>query len=128
MACPWERNAAAAARATVAALNYAVSLTHLQRFEEAKALLRKTVPVARRVLGEGSDLTLSLRANYAVVLYEAPAATLDDLRKAVSTLEDTERIARRVLGSAHPIALKIERNLQNARAALRARETPPPQA
>ena len=55
-------------------------------------------------------------------------ATLDDLREAVSTLEDTERIARRVLGNAHPMALKIERNLQDAREILAARETPPPQA
>ena len=55
---------------------------------------------------------------------EDPAATLDDLREAVTTLEDAERIARRVLGSAHPTTANIERNLQNARAALRARETP----
>ena len=34
-----------------AANNYALSLIGLERFEEAKSLLRKTVPVARRVLG-----------------------------------------------------------------------------
>jgi len=53
-------------------------------------------------------------------------ATLDDLREAVSTLEDAARIARRVLGSAHPDTASIETALQDARAALRARETPPP--
>ena len=53
-----------------------------------------------------------------------PAATLDDLREAVTTLEDAERIARRVLGGAHPLIAGIEDLLRNARAALRARETP----
>ena len=34
--------------------NYAISLSKLQRYEEAKSLLRKTIPVARRVLGRES--------------------------------------------------------------------------
>ena len=38
--------------------NYAASLKELGRFEEARSLLRKTIPVARRVLGEGDRLTL----------------------------------------------------------------------
>ena len=52
------------------------------------------------------------------------AATLDDLREAVETLEDAERTARRVLGGTHPITTGIEGNLREARAALRARDTP----
>ena len=56
----------------------------------------------------------------------AYGATLDDVREAVTTLEDAERTARRVLGGAHPLTMVIERALQNARAALRARETPSP--
>ena len=63
---------------------------------------------------------------YAAALWNDPGATLDDLREAVTTLEDTERIARRVLGGAHPLTLAVERNLRNARFALRAGETPPP--
>ena len=39
-------------------------------------------------------------------------------------LEDAGRIARRVLGGAHPTTKAIEVNIRNARAALRARETP----
>ena len=108
--------------------NYASLLKQLKRFEETKSLMRKSIPIARRVSGGNHEYTLRMRNNYARALSKDPGATLADLREAVSTLEDTERIARRVLGSAHPIALKIERNLQNARAALRARETPPPQA
>ena len=61
---------------------------------------------------------------YAGALYEDPGATLDDLRESVTTLEDTAPIARRVLGGAHPLTKVIERILGNARAALRARETP----
>ena len=102
----------------LAANNYAWGLVLLERFEEAKSLMRKTMPVARRVLGEGNDITLKMRAIYARALCKDPAATLDDLRLAVNTLEGTERTARRVLGSAHPLASDIERALKNARAAL----------
>ena len=108
----------------LAASNYAISLNKLRRFKEAKALLRQTMPVARRVLGESDELTLKLRRNYALALYKGDGATLDDLSKAVTTLEETARIARRVLGDAHPTTYGIEDELQEARAALRARETP----
>ena len=102
--------------------NYATMLAQLQRFEEAKALFRKTMPVARRVLGESHHLTLNMMMNYGGALYDDDSATIDDYREAVSTLEDTERIARRVLGGAHPVVQGTERSLENARAALRARE------
>ena len=107
------------------AYNYVTSLRELRRFKEAKSLIRKTIPVARRVLGEGHDLTLMMRRIYARALYEDPGATLDDLREAVTTLEETERIARRVLGGAHPLVVGIEKTLRHARAALAAREAPP---
>jgi hypothetical protein len=107
--------------------NYAHCLLALQRYAEAKTLLRKTMPVARRVHGESHDITLRLRMNYARALFDDPGATLDDLREAVTTLEDAGRIARRVLGGAHPLTDGIESELRRARAA-RARETPPPHA
>ena len=100
------------------------SLKDHQRFEEAKSLLRRTIPVARRVLGEGADLTLRMRWIYAEALYKGDGATLDDLREAVMTLEDIERTGRRVFGGAHPLTTGIEGYLRNARAALRASETP----
>ena len=106
----------------LAANNYASSLNGLRRFEEAKTLLRRTLPVARRVLGECDDLTLRMRFNYATALCQDTGATLDDLREAVTTFEDAGRIARRVLGGAHPVTESIEGNLQDARASLRARE------
>ena len=82
------------------------------------------MPVARRVLGESHVDTLRMRWEYALALYRDNSAMLDDLRESVTTLEDTERIARRVLGGAHPLTEGIEYELQDARAALRARETP----
>ena len=103
--------------------NLAISLKQLSCYAEAKALLRKTIPVTRRVLGGSHDLSLMMRSSYAWALYEDPAATLDDLREAVTTFEEIERTARRVLGGAHPLAEAIERTLGDARAALRARET-----
>ena len=107
-----------------AANNHAVSLIHSKRVREARALLCKALPVARRILGDNSDLTLIIRWNYATALYKDAGATLDDLREAVTTLEDTERIARRVLGGAHPIAKATYHILQEVRGGLRAREAP----
>ena len=110
--------------AIVAANNYASSLKHLNHFEEAKALFRRTIPVARRVLGDDHRLTLRMRSNYAAALCKDSGTKLGELREAVTTLKDAERIARRVLGGAHPVVWEIEENLRDARRALRARETP----
>ena len=98
--------------------NCAMSLNRLQRFKEAKSLLRKTIPVARRVLGENNERTLRMRWIYARTLYEDPCATLDDLRETLTTLEEIEPVARRVLGGAHPITVDIERDMRNARDAV----------
>ena len=111
-----------------AANNYAASLKDLERFREAKSLLLKTMPVARHVLGDSNDIPIMMRCNYAMALYNDANATLDDLREAVTTLEETTRTARRVLGGQHPTTTGIECYLQFARAALRARETPPTSA
>ena len=94
-----------------------------RRFEETKALVRKMMPVARRVLGENNETTLRMRWYSASALYMDDAAPLDDLRESVTKLEDTERTARRVLGSAHPTTAGIGVNLQNAREKLRVRES-----
>ena len=110
----------------LAANNYAVSLNELKRFGEARSLLRKSMPMAQRVLGENNELTLRMRWAYATALCRDPSATLDDLRESATTLAETAPTARRVLGSAHPLAMSIERSLRDARVALRARETPSP--
>ena len=104
------------------ASNYANLLIDLKRFEEAKSLMRKTIPVARRVLGENDEDTLRLRCIYARALYDDPAAPLDDLREAMDTFEDADRIARRVFGGSHPLVEQIQDDLRNVRYVLRARE------
>ena len=96
----------------------------LRRFEETKSLMLKTIPVAQRILGDSHDYTISMWSIYTNALYVDPASTLDDLREAVMKLEETERTARRVMGGAHPTTNIIEGALQQARAVLRARETP----
>ena len=101
-------------------------LKHLNRLKEAKALLRKAIPVARRVFGNSHQVTIVMRWIYAEALYMDAGATLDDLREAVTTLEDAERIARRVLGGNHPVTQHLETSLRQSCAALRARETPSP--
>ena len=103
--------------------NYGSTLLKFQCYGEAKPLMRKNIPVARRVLGEGDETTLKMRLGYAVALYTDPNATLDDLREAVETLDEAKRTARRVLGVAHPLVGLAESYLRDSRAALRVRET-----
>ena len=102
-----------------AASNYAALLNQLERFEEAKALAHKSIPVARRILGASHLTTIRLRWIYARSLYLNDGATLDDLREAVTTLEELERITRRVFGGAYPITVEIKDDLRDARAVLR---------
>ena len=94
-----------------------------RRGEEAKTLLRKMIPVARRVLGERNELTLRRGGiTRSGSICKDTAATLDNrLRDAVTTLEDlTEQIARRVLGGAHPLVGDDPSTFQPARSARRA--------
>ena len=103
----------------IEALNYAFCLNNLEFFEDAKSLMRKTIPVARRVLGDNNILTLKMRWVCALALFLDTDATLDDLSEAVTTLEEIERIARRVLGGAHPFLAEVESVLRKSLAALR---------
>ena len=67
-------------------------------------------------------MSRALRWCYARSLSWNDDDTLDDLRESVTALEELERIARRVLGGAHPTTKGIQDALQDARAALRARD------
>jgi hypothetical protein len=109
--------------ALLAVFNRVLLLHDLERLEEAKSLVGKTLPTMRRALGECDDLTLRMKQLYAEALYKDDGATLDYLREAESTLVETERTARQVLGGAHPTVVNIEIVLRNARAVLGARET-----
>ena len=104
------------------ASNYAANLRDLEHFEEARSLLRKTMPIARRVFGDKDIVLFRMIKIYAAALYEDTGATLNDLHEAVTTLEELEPTARRVLGGAHPLLGSIKRQLQAARTVLDARE------
>ena len=108
--------------ALIAASNYALSLLELHRFEEPRSLMRRTIPVARRVLGESNESTLKMRKIYAGGLYSDPGATLDELHESARTFEELAPTARRVFGSGHPFTEGIEKDLRIARAALGAHE------
>ena len=95
--------------------NYASSLARLQRHGEAKSLLRKVLPVTRRVLGENDSLTLRARWIYATALCDDTGATLDDLREAVTTLESVATSWKRVFGETHPETQGVQTMLGIAR-------------
>ena len=104
----------------VVAASIAGTLIELERYEEAMSVLRETMPVARRVLGDSHVSTIKMRTSYACALYEDSGATLDDLRQAVTTIEEAERIVRRVLGDANRTTEWVVFHAEGARAALRA--------
>jgi len=91
------------------------------RCEEASSLMRKSIPVARRVLGETKVITLRIRWVYALALYNDKGATLDNLREAVETLDSVAQLWKRVFGEAHPETPSVQAALANAREALAAR-------
>ena len=108
----------------IAAFNYVLTLGDVERWEDAKALMRKTIPVARRTLGDNYEMTLSMRKTYALALC-CDAPSLGDLREAVNTLEDVAPTARRVLGGAHPTVVQVESYLQHTREMIHARQASP---
>ncbi len=103
------------ARTITAAICYANSLVQRRRFVEVKVLMRKTIPVAGRFLGENSNFTLKMRWIYAMALYEDPAATLDDVRKGVEILESVAPLWTRIFGPAHPETPLVQGALKLAR-------------
>ena len=105
----------------VAANNYANLLERFGRHEEASSLMRKWIPVARRIIGETNIIFLRMRWLYALALFKDQAATLDDHREAVATLESVAPLWKRIFGGAHPETPKIHGALKDARKALAAR-------
>ena len=99
-----------------------MSLIDLERYEEARVLLRRTIRVARCVLGEADRLTLALRWTYAQSFYKDGGASLDQVSEAVKILEDVTPIAQRLLGAAHPFVVGIDSELRFVRKSLRACE------
>ena len=97
-----------------AANNYALTLLELQRFEEAKGILRRTVPVAQRTLGAEHELTLSLREDLSHATLDGESSA-EEKREALRILEEVAGVIRRILGPAHPNTLYTQRNLERYR-------------
>ena len=79
-----------------------VSREIARAFEEARALVRDYIPVARRTLGTDHELTFELRTNSARAIYRDTNSSRD-VHEAVAILEDVFRTTRRVFGLQHPI-------------------------
>ena len=88
-----------------------MSLMELERFEEAKRLLRKVIPVARRVLGTEHELTLSMREDLSRSILDGDSSG-NEKRQALQMLEETVAVMQRVLGPAHPNTLHAQNNLE----------------
>ena len=84
--------------------------------------MRKTVPVATRVLGAEDRLTIKLGGSLGQHLYWDPDASPDQLRESVALLESYYGISKRVLGSTHPTTDISKRDLVRARLRLREAE------
>jgi hypothetical protein len=84
----------------------------MQRFEEAKRVLRKVIPVAQRVLGTQNELTLSLREDLSRATLDGESSAKEK-RQALRMLEDVAGVRRRVLGPAHPETLFTQTELEH---------------
>ena len=102
----------------LAAANVAISLVALEQWAEAKALVRKVIPAARRALGRDHEYTMKLDSALTVALYQDDDASLGELRQAVSIAEVASRRARRVYGNLHPLAETLAEDLDHARETL----------
>ena len=93
------------------ASHYAATLIRIERFEEAKRVLRQVIPVAQRTLGTVHMCTVSLREDLARAMLQDGNSTLGEKREALRTLEDSLRVMRRVLGTQHPETQRVQRSL-----------------
>ena len=98
-------------RTLLTANNCANSLLILERFEEAKRLLRKVIPVAQRALGAEHEITLSIREDLSRAILDGDSSA-NEKRQALQRLEDTVAVMRRVLGPAHPDTVHAQGQLE----------------
>ena len=102
---------------------FAAELHSLEHHTEAKRILLKVIPNARRTLGAEHDLTLNLREIYGNFLYQDPSASRGDVVDAIEIFEDVQRRVRRVFGPDHPNWRALPRELAAAREMLASFDT-----
>ena len=100
--------------AIIDADNLAGSLIEAGLFEEARALVRDYIPVARRTLGDEHKYTLDFRSLYACAISFDTNSSCDDVHEAVAILGDVVRTSRRVFGLQHPFFADYRDDLENA--------------
>ena len=99
----------------LSALNLGLSLNALKHRAEAKSLVRKALPAARRTLGRDHEWTLKLESALSEAFYRDDSASTSELRHSVSMCEDGYERARRVYGDAHPLTEELADALDEAR-------------
>ena len=105
-----------------AASNLALVLSRSREHQvEAKELLRKVIPLSRRVQGEDHFYTLKMQWTYGDVLSSAPGATREDCLEAEKILEKVFGRYKRMLGENHPYTKTCESQLASARMMARMR-------
>ena len=88
-----------------------MTLLRLKHLEEAKRVLRQTIPVARRALGAEHALTLSLREDLSRATLDGESSA-EEKREALRMLEEVAGVMRRVLGPAHPDTVHAQGQLE----------------
>ena len=82
---------------------------------EAKELLRKVLPLSRRVQGDDDLQTLKMQLTYGDCLATALDATPEDFLEAEKLLDTVERRYRRIFGENHPFTTQCQDRLRRAR-------------
>ena len=92
----------------VDALNLCQSLVSTERYAEAKAVVLEARPHARRLLGDGNEVTIKLRYVYCQVCCLDFSTRPEEMRLVKAELEDVVRTCRRTLGPAHPNTISYQ--------------------
>ena len=92
--------------------NLGTSLVHTRQLTEARSLMRKYLPIARRVLGLDHEITFGLIENLAGAIFENALAPREDLVEVDEILTKQLKRLRQVLGAAHPATQRHENHLK----------------
>ena len=95
-----------------------VSLLNLRNYTEIRSLLRKYLPLARRVMGHDHEVSRTMTETLAQSLFQQGAAPRDNVLEAAEILTEHNQRLRQIFGSAHPVTQRSERNLGSIRECL----------
>ena len=93
--------------------NLGESLVHTSHFTEARSLMRKHLPIARRVVGPDHEITYGIIETLAGAMFQNALAPRKDLVEATEMLTKQLKRLRQVLGAAHPDTQRHEGYLKH---------------